>query len=276
MSGWEWKDKSGATGGLLYEPGNWGDLIKGEWLLRTLRFLLGGCAGNGGAPVAGEFAYLDICAGMPFYPAGRPCAARVRQLPQTLLVRAAAAEYVRDGRWPCSAVIAADFFVQIRVRAALTVFDLDPGRREELRAYPAFGVADVADGYALLPPPVAPGLILADPYDFLAQWPQNLPAILQSAQHSPLLLYVYNRSGRGKERLREYARFRAQLRDAGVPVLAGRAAADAFLPECWHEMFFLPGPVAGGAGYAAFCAELAQATQTLDGAIRAAAVFEEF
>lgn len=267
---WQWKEKDGSSGGLLYEPGNWGDIIKGEWLLRVLRFLTR--SGNAESPLD----YLDPFAGMPDYPVSDACRGRISALPEGLLLPAAVRDYVGRGRWPGSCTLAADFFAQATAAGGamlprLMVYDKDEKRCGLLGAQAHFSVQAVASGWELLPPSSAYRLVLVDPYDFLAEWQAMLPRVLRTIRRSPVLLYVYNRSGRGKGQLQDYRRMRAALRDAGVHAYWGRVAADSFLPDCWHEMFFFP--VADTAGYSELSQELEFATRAVEGAVRDAGVF---
>ncbi len=285
MSKWQWKEKDGSTGGLLYEPGNWGDILKGEWLLRVLAFLTGGTGSvteaQGGAFFGG---YLDPFAGMPDYPVSRACQERISGLPPELLLPAAVSTYLGRARWPGSCALAADFFAARNsgvvkavavaadsAGAGCEVYDLDERRRGLLAADARFRVLSANSGWDLLPPPADFGLVLVDPYDVLAEWQTMLPQILSTARRMPVLLYIYNRSGRGKAQLQEYRKFRSALRAADCPALWGRVAADAFLPDCWHEMVFFPSSAEHWEGD--FTRGLREATEAVERAIQAAGRF---
>ena len=268
MGNWEWKDRDGARGGLLYEPGNWGDILKGEWLLCVAGHL---CGQTRKARRAGR-GYLDICAGLPYYPATRNTLRRAETLPEGLLIGRAAQRSLAAGRWPGAARLAAECFAAEGVR----VCDADPQRREMLALEPDFDLLEeCADGWSLLPPESDYALVLADPYDFLARWRECLAALTQTARRMPVLLYVYNRSGRGQEQLREYRRFRGALRYTGVGGAFGRVGADSFIPECWHEMFLLSGEGAEPADFAALRAKLLHATQMVNQALAQEAIFSD-
>lgn len=268
MGNWEWKDKDGALGGLRYEPGNWGDILKDEWLLCVAGHLCGQALKTKRA----RRGYLDICAGLPNYPATRNTIRRVEALPDGLRIKRAAQRYLAAGRWPGAARLAADFFAAEGVR----VCDADPQRREMLALEPDFDLQEeCADGWSLLPPEHDYALVLADPYDLLAQWRENLPALTQTARRMPVLLYVYNRSGRGREKLREYRSLRGALRDTGVGGVFGRVGADSFIPDCWHEMFLLCGEGAEPADFAVLRAKLLHATQMVNQALAQEAIFGE-
>ena len=81
--------------------------------------------------------------------------------------------------------------------------------------------------------------VLVDPYDFLAAWKETLPALLSLAQTSAVLVYIYNRSPRGGEPVRNYDRFRRELDGAGSGYVIGRVASDIVLPRAFHEMLLL-------------------------------------
>jgi hypothetical protein len=125
------------------------------------------------------------------------------------------------------------------------VFDLDPGRRARLEADPRLTVLPGEDGWAVAEAhaPGPAGLLLLDPYDLLAEWPERLPAVLALAERTTVLLYLYNRAARGEKHFRRYRDFRnrlAQRRTA--PRCLGRVPADGFLPRAHHELLLLPGP----------------------------------
>ena len=57
--GWSWRDRDPSRhAGLRYEPGNWGDALKGEWALIAVEALL----------ARGAVRVLDPFAGAPRYP----------------------------------------------------------------------------------------------------------------------------------------------------------------------------------------------------------------
>lgn len=311
MSKWQWKEKDGSTGGLLYEPGNWGDILKGEWLLRVLEILFPqgraalwqgltqpareGGAGAGDAGRGDPALYLDPFAGMPEYPVSRACQERIAGLERGLRLPAAVSAYVERGRWPGACALAANYFATrganaccpssssadavagaaaAKMRSPLCfVYDRDDARRGLLAADGRFSGLPAQSGWDLVPPAQEYGLVLIDPYDVLAEWQEVLPRVLATAERMPVLLYVYNRAGRGRAHLQEYRKFRSALRAAEIPAMWGRAAADAFLPDCWHEMFFLPPAKVAQAERAALLESLREATVGVEQAIRAAGSF---
>lgn len=67
-SEWKWKDpEKGAL--LRYEPGNWGDILKGEWLCLWLEWF------------GRDLVYVDPFCGQPHYPVTEPTRQRVQGSP---------------------------------------------------------------------------------------------------------------------------------------------------------------------------------------------------
>lgn len=227
---WNWKAKDGSAGGLLYEPGNWGDLLKTLWLTAVLEWK------RSAAPTVN---YLDPFAGDVDYPLGKKAAFRLREaaLPELDCLRQ---PFLDKNRWPSAAAAA-----RLLAPGTVEAFDLDPGRRRRWRDVPGVAVPDAASGWDVLadrePDPDAVWLV--DPYDFLAEWRQRLPLVLDRAGKITLLVYIYNRSGRKDAAFRDYRAFRNALEDArgDAPKRLGRVVADPFLPRCHHEILFLPG-----------------------------------
>ena len=279
---WSWKAKDGAAGRLLYEPGNWGDLLKASWIAAVLGGLLDAFG-------PGQARALDVFAGAPDYPLSAASAARARRVGAGDFV-AALAPHLERGRWPGSAALMAEIIASARARKgsppdpepAVAVFDADVERRLALAADGRFGMLEHHDGYDALAGAfdLGPaGLALVDPYDLLADWRRALPALAARGRTATALVYVHNRSGRGREALREYRAFRAALAEAraGAPLLVGRIPADPFLPTAWHEMIWLPGERAREApGLEAGTRKLLElATWRWDEASRRAACLEE-
>jgi hypothetical protein len=234
---WQWKPKDAPSAGLLYEPGNWGDLIKLAWLLEVVNAL--------GAPHADieTVSCVDPFAGAPDYPLTGGARQRLASLRSSPLA-ARLGPSVARGRWPSAATLLADMGVPA---SNLRVFDADPARRAALADAGRFTVMDLADGWDALAAqmPAGPGgLLVLDPYDFMSDWRQHLARLAAAARRAAVLAYVYNRAARGEAHAQEYRAFRNALEEhlAGAPRLLGRVAADAFLPRAHHEMLLLPGP----------------------------------
>ena len=263
---WTWKEKNNAGGRLLYEPGNWGDILKAAWVTRAIQWL---AETNGAARIR----YVDTFAGAADYPASPRVKQRLAlaSLPD---VRMFASDFLERGRWPSAARLAA----LALPNGAVAVFDADAERRETFRDAGIFRMLDAECGWdaARDAAPDGTGLILLDPYDFLAEWRERLPFVLRLAERTNVLVYVYNRAARSREAFRDYRDFRNALDDArgGLRKVLGRAAADGFLPTAHHEMLFLPCPrVAESSAFEALREALADgAFRTAEGVTRAGAV----
>jgi hypothetical protein len=270
---WSWRvaDRSlNEDLNLLYEPGNWGDILKGTWAALTVPAVARSAAGQAfrfldpfaGAPtyplVDGSRRRLESIAGHPFVGAEEPFAARGLLASTSLLVREAAG---REG-----------------ARADLLVFDLDAARREAWRAIAGATVLDIASGddavASLAADPSPPELILVDPYDLFHHWQRLLPGALAAARRSLVLLYAYNKAPRSPGDQRAYAALRralAERAEAGTAILAGRLPADPGVARAYHEVYLAgPAGVVGG-----LRAGLADATRALACRLAEAGSFEE-
>lgn len=226
--GWNWKNKDKNNGGLLYESGNWGDLLKMLWVSAALFWKR-----HTGIPVN----YFDPFAGDVSYPLGKRALFRLEQVGRGNF-SFIESRFLKKGFWPSAASASA-----LIAQGAVEVWDADAGRRENWRSAGA-AVADGESGWQLLADRGAdPDAIwLVDPYDFLAEWRERLPLLIERAESTSILLYLYNRSGRNPEAFANYRAFRNALEDArgDLGKRLGRIAADPFLPRSHHEMLFLP------------------------------------
>lgn len=229
---WNWKAKDGAGGGLLYESGNWGDLLKMIWLPAIVEWKR-----EAEIPVN----YLDPFAGDVSYPLGRKLSFRFEQAAMSCL-QFMREPFISKSVWPSSAGAVARMLGPGRV----TVFDIDAGRRERWARTPGIAVAAGESGWDVLSgaTPGANDLWLVDPYDFLAEWRAALPVIVEKSRLTTIVVYIYNRAAKSREAFREYRAFRNAVDDAlgDAPRRVGRVAADVFLPRAHHELLFLPGP----------------------------------
>ncbi|MFW5857364.1 MAG: hypothetical protein ACOCX4_05750 [Planctomycetota bacterium] len=262
---WSWKPADASAPGLLYEPGNWGDLLKGLWVVAIVRQLLA-------VPNAADAAFVlvDPFAGAHDYPLTPGARRRLGELgnaPGADRLRTATA----DGRWPSAALLAADAAEAGGRAVRGRVFDAHAERAASFDGDPRFERIAARDGYAAAvahaPPPN--GLLLIDPYDFLGEWAEQIDTILRAARTTSVLLYLYNRSARGAKYLRAYRDFRNALeRGRGeAPYCIGRTPADGFLPSAHHEIVFLPGPgVLDGPAGARLCTALRTAAAATEAA----------
>ena len=261
---WNWKGKDGTAGGLLYESGNWGDLLKMLWLSAILTWKR-----QFDVPTN----YLDTFAGDIGYPLSRKTLFRISRAG---LSGFAFLEdlFIGRGVWPSSASAA-----RLLVRGRVEVFDADPGRRGRWREEAGVTVPDAESGWEVLAErrPDPDGVWLVDPYDFLAEWRQWLPVLTEKAAETTVLIYIYNRSARSGETFREYRAFKNALEDLRGDAVkrVGRIPADAFLPTAHHEMVFLPGAAdRRREGFDSLLEELAVRTRGLTDAYVAASAFD--
>lgn len=236
---WSWEPEgveASAGERLLYEPGNWGDVLKGLWATAIVEELI--------AP-SQAFAYLDPYAGAPTYPLSDAARGRLVGLSPSRF-REHLSSHSESGRWPSTATLVRDVCVARDVPYRALLFDADPRRR---RAWSDLGVdgvdvADVTSGEELLDERnvaawrgAEPGLIVVDPYDLFDHWGRWLPRIERIAAETPVLAYLYDKSARGAGHGDQYRRLSdrlARVRDGGLGVLVGRVAADAVRPRAHH------------------------------------------
>jgi len=228
-STWNWKNKDGGTGGLLYESGNWGDLLKMLWVKSVLDWK---------NKFVTSVNYFDPFAGDVYYPLGKKTLHRVSQcgMPEFDFLREA---FLHRGLWPSAASGA-----RLAARGRVEVWDADPGRRENWSREAGFALLEGESGWQLLERHQGDidAVWLIDPYDFLAEWRDRLQLVADKSRATTLLLYVYNRSAKNDKTFREYRACKNALEDirGDLPKRVGRAAGDVFLPTSHHEMWFLP------------------------------------
>ncbi|MDR1534108.1 MAG: hypothetical protein LBU64_03290 [Planctomycetota bacterium] len=226
---WNWKDRNAGGSGLLYEPGNWGDLLKLSWLAAILRW-----KGRKGVSV-----YFDPFAGDVGYPLSGAGRARFNQAgaDELDLIKK---PFVEAGNWPSAATLAGRLPVGRRL-----LFDSDPEKRGRWARTPGVEVLAGESGWAIAAArrPEADELWLLDPYDFLADWQKFPPPAPPGSGAASVLLYLYNRSAENSAIFSAYREFCRWLKNSpgGRKSFRGRLAADAFLPRAHHEMHFLPG-----------------------------------
>ncbi len=216
---WTWRSKDGpgpAGQRLRYEPGSWGDVLKGLVIAHL-------------APVLraqhGQLRVADLFAGAPDYPCERATRERLAMAAETRFART-----LTGDRFPSTATL-----VRASVPdATLTVTDRDPERRA-LWFGQGVTLFDEDDGYTALESlePSAFELVLVDPYD-LAEPSRSataLPAVRRLAQRTTLLLYAYWKSTAAA--FAHHVAFAHALGPCGLVV---RLPSDALLPRGWHEV----------------------------------------
>lgn len=239
--GWRWRvadQEANRDLNLLYEPGNWGDILKGMWAALTTRALARGRS-------RGPFRYLDPFAGAPTYPLVEAASRRLARVSAGYF-RQLQDAYARSGRLASTALLVRDAARDSGVDFRMDVFDTDDARRESWASVAEARILPVPSGEAVVEAlkslEEAPRLILIDPYDFFVRWSFFLPHVLSAARRSTVLVYSYNRAPRGPGQQRMYEDLRRAL-EAGLPggeeALLGRVPADATMARAYHEMVLL-------------------------------------
>lgn len=227
---WHWRvEDPAASAGmrLLYEPGSWGDVLKGLWIAELAQALRAD-----GAPLA----YGDPFCGAMDYPLSEGAAERLRAVRHTPL-------YALQSRsLEAHRILGSAGLVFAGGRVDGRLFDVDPTRLASWDGRPGARRLAVDDGWqALVPAHLGDcTLVLVDPYDLdrPARWQPALEGLAAlAAGGAVLVLYLFNRAPRGAARLGEYRRLRDALGDRlGPPRLIGRLPSDAVLPRAWHEV----------------------------------------
>jgi hypothetical protein len=255
---WRWKSEDGSTSderGLLYEPGNWGDVLKGVWAVIAARWVIR-------ARSLQILRYSDPFAW--FQDLQAPFVARNTLASTASLIREAVLQKAGGSEPRCTGV-------------QRQIYDADPCRRERWNDMADTAVLAAASAEeALERMTSADGradFLLVDPYDLFDRSSEILPNALRRTGESVALLYLYNRSPRGGGHLRTYRALRQGLELAAKPaasLILGRIPADASLPRAYHEVI-LAGPkdIVGSA-----LPELNDATCALSQSITAAGAFE--
>jgi len=265
---WSWKDPAADNSQLelRYEPGNWGDVLKGTWAILVTGALI---QERGAAPLR----YLDPFAGAPDYPLVEAAAARLRSLPAEHPFARAQEIWAERGRLTSTAglVVATAQAAGARLRAQ--VFDAHEGRRQAWTEAQV-EVLEHGDGAEALRDVSDQDLVLVDPYDLFDSWGGLLRPLLSSGPQTTVLFYLFNKAPRGAGKLRQYQAFRRRIDDCvtdGRRVLVGRLPQDAVLPRAYHEVLLVaPRRLADG-----LAPRLGQATRDLVRPLADAGAFEE-
>ena len=230
---WTWKvaDPSASAGlRLRYEPGGWGDILKGVWAAELVEWL-----GKDGT----RLVIADPFAGAPEYPLVEGVRARVEAASGTAFHRLQAPLLARDALASTSGAL-------LELGHTHRVYELDEGRRAgwDGRAE----LLDVSDGWQAVSERIVgtPDLLIVDPYDLAEpeRWQPALPRLKRLAAQTWVLLYLFNKAPRSANALKDYRAMRAALHQSAPVRLLGRVPSDAVLPRAWHESILLgPGPL---------------------------------
>lgn len=288
-STWTWKVADPAATARLhlrYEPGNWGDCLKGLWAVAAARAVLR-------AGKKKSLRYLDPFAGAPAYPLVEASARRLARLPPSRF-RKLQRGFARRGLWASTALAVRAACRAEGGSAKLRVFDLQPLHRTAWKEEEGVEVLPVAAGAEALDAELRnrnpAGLVLVDPYDFFDRWGRLLPKLVRLARRAAVLIYLYNKSPRGQGYAHQYERFRRRLagllaeasprgpstpvdrRSPALSVLLGRLPSDAVAPRAFHEVLLM-----GPAGLLAPArAELQASTRGLSRLLGGLDCFEEW
>ena len=271
---WRWKAAAPSSGDgpvLVYEPGNWGDVLKGVWAVITARQLI---RARGRRLVR----YADPFAGSRVYPLTEAARRRLESTPIPWF-RDLQAPFASRDKLASTASLIREAIIQEPPSTKLQyqIYDADPSRRESWKDLAETEVLEAASAQEALEHMTEgesrADFLLVDPYDLFDHWGKILPNALRNTEKSVTLLYLYNKSPRGDGHLRSYRTFRQSLDRAARPagrVVLGRIPSDASLPRAYHEVI-LAGPESI---LTTVVEELATATHTLSRAITEAVAFE--
>lgn len=239
--GWTWRTgdrKASSELRLLYEPGGFGDVLKGLVMVELCAATLEDGPVRVADPFAGALSY-------PLVGRARACLETSAGIGQFEALQRAA-----GGRLASTTALLVHAFPK---RLEATVFDADAERRATWSAVDGARVLDVESGWDALSPGVlgVQDVVLVDPYDLTRspEWPGAAPglrALRGSGAH--LLFYVYNRAPQSAGELAAYRRFRDRFAAAVGPAdFVGRVPSDALLARAWHEVVLVAGkPLAPG------------------------------
>lgn len=265
-SPWSWKPgglERSEHPRLLYEPGSWGDVLKGTWAELTIRAIT-----RRGASLR----CVDPFAGSATYPAAEAVRERAEWLGRGPWVRAQE-PFLARGMIASTSRILCDVALEIGATVKLSVFDADPSRLaswSELDCSAEIDALAIGDGADAIGDADA-DLVLVDPYDFVGRAADLLPRVLAQRKRSTVLVYLFNRAPRGGGHERTYRAVREKLAREKGALLVGRIPSDAILPRAWHEvLLFGPEPFPD-----TLARELGRATRALTCKLSTSGAFED-
>jgi len=225
---WSWKDADRALNpalNLLYEPGNWGDVLKGLWAVELVPRLKETCAGR--------LRILDPYSGALDYPCTEATRKRLGGAGPSSF-RRWQRDYLKRGRLASTGRLLQEACRHHAMDSHTVIAEIDQERRATWHGEVE---CDPRTPLELL---VGAGqkfdLVCWDPYDFFEQWSHSLPALWEVARHIPGLVYLYNKSPRGVQQMRNYEQLRRRIPS---PALFGRVPSDGLLPRAFHETILL-------------------------------------
>ena len=238
MNSWHWKvtDRSlNEQMGLLYEPGNWGDLLKSVVVMEVVKQLDTNSTRS-------PWRILDPFAGRPHYPL-IPSAARRLEKITCLELMDVLSPGLEEGRFPGTGHL-----VQLAAQAKghdaeVLVFDINDQFLESWKDIPFTRQLRITSGYEalILDEAFEMDLVILDPYDLFDHWKEAITKSLPLARKRPVLLYLYNKSPRGEGFQQYYKAFRKALEEGleNSAMIQGRVPADRHLPRAFHEVILM-------------------------------------
>lgn len=224
-------------GDMRYEPGNWGDVLKGLWVEAVTRHLK---LSTRSLP-----RICDGFAGHPVYPLTAGTRQRLGELDAHNCYVQAQERYAEGDQLASAATLARDVLRHHSGRTTIpdvAVFDLDAHKRDHYAQHEGFRVLELETGFDILDLADDHELLVLDPYEFLWEYAKYLPRLLAAAERTSVLIYLFNKAPQRGGYRRNYTNFLNEL-DAGRPegdYLLGRVPSDGFLPQIYHEMLYLP------------------------------------
>ena len=223
---WSWKDSDQALNpslNLLYEPGNWGDVLKGLWAVELVPLLKDKQTVRVLDPYSGALDY--------------PCTDATRKrLGGAALgsFRRWQRDYLRRGRLASTGRLIQEACRHHATAWHTVICEIDQDRRDSWRGQADYDSRTPAELLARAGREF--DFVCWDPYDFFEQWSHTLPALLEAARQIPVLIYLYNKSPRGVNQMRNYEQLRRRIPG---DALYGRVPSDGLLPRAYHETILL-------------------------------------
>jgi hypothetical protein len=219
---WKWRDPDHGLNPQLrlkYEPGGWGDVLKGEWAISIVEDLR--------SRLNVPLTYVDPFAGARSY-AITP-AVRARLWPPTESSPSLRYFESQDE----SEIYSTAGLIERLCQGAWQPFlaEIDQQRRA---TWPA--CSDLSPE-ALLTQSESAHLVMWDPYDFHHHWSTWLPRLQSRARQQVVMIYLFNRAPQGVSQMRQYESLLSRL--GREDLCLGRVPADARLPRAYHEVIVL-------------------------------------
>ncbi len=235
---WQWKiaDPDATQGmGLLYEPGNWGDLFKGLWLKPLVDLF----------PSDTPNTYIDPFAGRPHYPLIKPSAERLLKTFSNTPPKSIS-KHLAAGKLPSTASWFLEECCLQKLSWKAKVFDLSEEARQQWLGESKVELLPLEDGYQSLKLEEieTADFLLFDPYDFFDTWRDPLPRLFELSHSTLILIYMFNKAPRGAGYFQNYRALKRTLENElqSNPLSEmfwGRCPQDSTLPRAYHDLILL-------------------------------------